>query len=78
MTSGWAGGVGRARCVALAGGSCNAPILGSAGPPDFSIQTLTSNGSWGHAWQGPWVTLHACTRICHRHIYRSSRSVCET
>lgn len=78
MTLGWAGGVGTARCVALAGESCNAPIPGSAGPPSSSIQSLTSNGSWAHALRYLLAALHVCIRICHHRIYQSSRSVCET
>lgn len=34
------------RCVVLAGGSCNGPNLGSAGPRGSSTQSPTSNGSW--------------------------------
>lgn len=78
MTFGWVEDAGRARYVALAGGSCNAPILGFAAPRGSSTRSLTSNGSWVHALQCLWVALHACIHICRRHIYQSSRSVCET
>lgn len=78
MTLDLAEGVGTARCVALADESCNEPILGFAEPRDFSTRSLTSNGSWAHALQCLWVTLHVCTRICHRHICQSSISVYET
>lgn len=78
MILGWAEDAGIVRCVALAGGSCNAPILGFAGLRGSSTRSPTSNASWVHALQYLWVALHACIRICHRHIYQSSRSVCET
>lgn len=55
MTFGKSEGAGTARCAALAGGSCNAPILGSAGPQGSSTRSLTSNGSLVHALQCLWV-----------------------
>lgn len=78
MLLGWAEGVGTARCVALADESCNAPILGSVGHPGSSTRSPTSNEFWAHASRCLWAALHVCTRIFHRHICQSSRSVCET
>lgn len=72
---GLSGGAGKARCGALAGGSCSEPILGFAGPQGSSIQSQTLSGFWAHALRSLWVALHVYIRICHRHIYPSSRSV---
>lgn len=44
----------------LAGGSCNVPILGSAGPRGSSTQSRTLNGSLGHVSQYLWAAWHAC------------------
>lgn len=69
---------GTARCGALVDGSCSVSSLDSAGRPGSSTQSLTSDGSWAHAWQCPWAASRAYTRISRHRICQSNISASET
>lgn len=71
----WTGHGETAGCEVLAGVSCNAPILGSAGLLNFSTRSQTLNEFSAHAWQYPSATSRVCIHISRHYIYPSSISV---